>query len=231
MHLLIAAGAPVIPNFGGASDKCAVNNGFFCWNWFTQHWGSTFGPAVVQHIVLTVIAVGIGFVIAFALALLAYRFGALETPISGISSFLYTIPSLALMGFLLALTGIGKPTAIIALWLYALLPILRNTVTGILAVDPAVREAAVGMGMTGRQILWQVEKALVSAGYRSLVVAAKGSSVSGCLVPTLCTNEEITDEVRIAAHRDHRRALRLRLVVGHRHRPGNAHRGRLAGAQ
>ena len=91
-----------------------------------------------------------------------------------------TIPSLALMGFLLPLTGIGKPSAIVALWLYALLPILRNTVSGILAVDPGVRESAVAMGMTGSQVLWQVELPLAAhaivAGLRIATVATVGTA-------------------------------------------------------
>ena len=169
---LIAASGPVIPNFGGASDKCAVNNGFFCWNWFTQHWGSTFGPAVVQHIVLTVIAVGIGFAIAFALALLAYRFGALETPISGISSFLYTIPSLALFQILVPFTGLTRLTVEIALVSYTLLLLFRNIITGLREVPEDVRDAARGMGLTQRQILLKIDLPLaVPAIFAGLRVA------------------------------------------------------------
>jgi osmoprotectant transport system permease protein len=94
-----------------------------------------------------------------------------------------TIPSLALFGFLLPLPylgGIGKRTAIIALCLYALLPILRNTLTGILGVDPAVRESAVAMGMTGQQVLWQVELPLavpsIVAGLRIATVTTIGTA-------------------------------------------------------
>ena len=94
-----------------------------------------------------------------------------------------TIPSLALFGFLIPVPfigGIGKHTAIIALVLYALLPILRNTMTGILGVDPAVRESAIAMGMTGRQLLWQVEVPLAArtilAGIRIATVTTIGTA-------------------------------------------------------
>ncbi len=101
----------------------------------------------------------------------------------GIANLAQTIPSLALFGFLLPLPflgGIGKRTAIIALCLYALLPILRNTLTGILGVDPAVRESAVAMGMTERQVLWQVELPLsvpsLVAGLRIATVTTIGTA-------------------------------------------------------
>jgi osmoprotectant transport system permease protein len=101
----------------------------------------------------------------------------------GTANVLQTIPSLALFGFLIPipiLGGIGKRTAIIALVLYALLPILRNTLTGILGVDPAVRESAVAMGMTPRQVLYQVELPLsahtILAGIRIATVATIGAA-------------------------------------------------------
>jgi osmoprotectant transport system permease protein len=94
-----------------------------------------------------------------------------------------TVPSLALFGFLIPLPflgGIGKHTAIVALVLYALLPILRNTLTGILNVDAAVRESATAMGMTGRQLLWEVELPLATrtilAGLRIATVTTIGTA-------------------------------------------------------
>ena len=101
----------------------------------------------------------------------------------GFASVMQTVPSLALFGFLIPVPwigGIGKRTAIVALILYALLPILRNTVAGILGVDAAVRESAVAMGMTEGQILWQVELPLaartIMAGIRVAVVVTVGSA-------------------------------------------------------
>ena len=94
-----------------------------------------------------------------------------------------TVPSLALFGFLIPIPligGIGRRTAILALVLYALLPVLRNTLAGILGVDQAVRESAVAMGMTGRQILWEVELPLASrtilAGIRVATVTTIGTA-------------------------------------------------------
>ncbi|MBK9166050.1 MAG: ABC transporter permease [Bryobacterales bacterium] len=101
----------------------------------------------------------------------------------GAAGVVQTIPSLALFGFLIPLPfigGIGKGTAIVALALYALLPVLRNTVTGILGVDPAVRESAVAMGMTQAQLLWQVELPLAArtilAGIRIATVTTIGTA-------------------------------------------------------
>jgi osmoprotectant transport system permease protein len=94
-----------------------------------------------------------------------------------------TVPSLALFGFLIplpALGGIGPRTAMIALVLYAILPILRNTIAGLLGVDPAVRESAVAMGMTGAQRLWQVEipmaAPVIFAGIRVAAVTTVGNA-------------------------------------------------------
>jgi osmoprotectant transport system permease protein len=175
MHgLVVAAGSgPVIPNFGGASGgSCARNNGLFCWQWFTSHWSSIFGPALVQHIELTLIAVGIGFVIASALGLLAYRFRVLESPIGGISSFLYTIPSLALFQVLVPFTGLSRLTVEIALVSYTLLLLFRNVTTGLREVPEEVRDAARGMGLTPRQILLRIDLPLaVPAIFAGLRVA------------------------------------------------------------
>src|SRR5438128_1248601 len=101
----------------------------------------------------------------------------------GFANVMQTIPSLALFGFLIPVPfigGIGKQTAVVALVLYALLPILRNTLVGILGVDPAVRESAVAMGMTDRQILREVEQPLampsIVAGLRIATVATIGTA-------------------------------------------------------
>jgi osmoprotectant transport system permease protein len=101
----------------------------------------------------------------------------------GFANIMQTVPSLALFGFLIPLPflgGIGKHTAIVALVLYALLPILRNTLTGILNVDPSVRESAIAMGMTGSQLLWEVELPLATrtilAGLRIATVTTIGTA-------------------------------------------------------
>jgi osmoprotectant transport system permease protein len=101
----------------------------------------------------------------------------------GFANVVETVPSLALFGFLIPIPligGIGKTTAVVALVLYALLPILRNTLAGVLGVDPAVRESALAMGMTRRQLLWRVELPLAAsvilAGLRIAAVATIGTA-------------------------------------------------------
>ncbi|MGH3321568.1 MAG: ABC transporter permease [Streptosporangiaceae bacterium] len=170
---LADGGKPVIPSFGGATP-CVRNNRGFCWGWFSSHWGDVFGPALVQHIVLTVVAVGIGSVIALAAAIAAYRFGWLAPPVTAFTGFLYTIPSLALFQILVPVTGLTIFTAEIALVSYTLLIIFRNALTGLTEVPDEVREAANGMGLTPTQRLLRVELPLavpaIVAGVRVAVV-------------------------------------------------------------
>ena len=134
----------------------------------------------LEHVELVLITILIAVAIAIPTAISLARTVHARRWVMGFANLAQTIPSLALFGFLLPLTGIGKGTAIVALCLYALLPILRNTVTGILGVDPAVRESAVAMGMTRRQILWQVELPLAApsivAGLRIATVITIGTA-------------------------------------------------------
>lgn len=164
---------PVIPNFGGASH-CVRTNGGFCWNWFTSHWGNTFEPALVQHIELTLIAVAIGFAIAFVLALAAHRARWLVPPVTFVTSLLYTIPSLAAFEILVPLTGINRVTVEIALVSYTLLVLFTNTLAGLSGVSAEVRDAAAGIGLTPRQTLLRVELPLalptIFAGLRVATV-------------------------------------------------------------
>jgi osmoprotectant transport system permease protein len=150
------------------------------WHFLQQNW-----PELWQHLrehlwlvfLSTLIAVAIG----IPTGVLLTRKESLRSPILGIANVMQTIPSLALFGFLIPLPfigGIGARTAIVALVLYSLLPIIRNTVTGILGVDANVREAAVAMGMTGSQVLWKVELPLamsvIITGVRVALVIAIG---------------------------------------------------------
>ena len=172
------AAAPVIPNFGGNPNSCVRRNGTFCWDWVSSHWGSTLRPALVDHIELTAIALGIGFVIAFAAALLAYRYSWLETPFIGLWAFFYTIPSLALFQLLVPITGVTRSTAEVALVSYTLLVLFRNTVTGLREVPGDVRESARAMGLTPRQVFLRVELPLAApaifAGLRVTTVTVIG---------------------------------------------------------
>jgi len=182
----ISLAATVIPNFGRA-DNCLEQNHPFCWSWFSSHWGDTFQPALIQHIVLTLIAVTIGFVIALALALLARSRGWLTTPIIGVTSLLYTIPSLALFEILIPITGLTRLTIEIALVSYTLLILFRNISIGLNEVPAEVREAARGMGFNSRQILWRVEFPLalpaIIAGVRTATVTVISlATVAGLVI-------------------------------------------------
>ena len=139
---------------------------------------------IAQHVWLVFISTAIAIVIALPLGILITRRKKLRGPVLGIANVMQTIPSLALFGFLIPLPfigGIGPRTAIVALVFYALLPIIRNTVTGILGVDRNVREAAVAMGMTDRQVLFQVELPLamsvILTGVRVAVVITIGVAI------------------------------------------------------
>ncbi len=134
-----------------------------------------------QHVVLVFISITIAVAIGVPAGILLTRYRSLRAPVLGIANIMQTVPSLALFGFLIPLPfigGIGARTALVALVLYSLLPVIRNTVTGILGVDPNVREAAVAMGMTDAQVLRQVELPLamgvIVTGVRVAAVIAVG---------------------------------------------------------
>ncbi|MEO8434503.1 MAG: glycine betaine ABC transporter substrate-binding protein [Pyrinomonadaceae bacterium] len=134
-----------------------------------------------QHLALVFFSTVVAILIGIPTGILLTRKKALRGPVLGIANVMQTIPSLALFGFLIPLPfigGIGARSALVALVVYALLPIIRNTVTGILGVEPAMRDAAVGMGMTDKQILWQVELPLATSviltGVRVATVIAVG---------------------------------------------------------
>src|SRR5262252_3223740 len=114
----------------------------------------------LEHLWLVSISMLFAIGIGIPLGILITRKPLLNKPILGSANIIQTIPSLALFGFLLPAPWIGERAdrlAILALTLYALLPLIRNTYTGIKGVDPAVVEAARGMGLTDRQLLWQVQ--------------------------------------------------------------------------
>ena len=143
----------------------------------------------LEHFVLVLASMLTAVAIGLPLGILLTRRETWRTPVLGFANILQTIPSLALFGFLIPIPfigGIGKRTAIVALVLYALLPILRNTLTGILGVDLAVRESALAMGMTDSQLLWQVELPLAArtilAGVRIATVTTIGTATIAAAV-------------------------------------------------
>ena len=167
------APGPVIPDFGGGGS-CVRENRTFCWDWFTANWGDTFQPALVEHALLTAVAVAAGFAISLVCALVAHRRRWFEGPFTALSGVLYTIPSLALFQLLVPVTGLTYATAEIALISYTLLILFRNILTGLREVPEEAREAGRGMGLTPNQLLLRVELPLalpaIVAGIRIATV-------------------------------------------------------------
>jgi osmoprotectant transport system permease protein len=170
----LVAGGPVIPNFGQPS-ACLKRNGWFCTGWMSKHWGDTLQPALVQHIELTLVAVGIGLAIAFLLALVGFRWRFFDAPLGGLTDLLYAIPSIALFQLLVPLTGLTVTTVEIALTSYTLFILYRNILSGLRAVPEEVLESARGMGFTRLQTFVRVELPLAApailAGVRIATVA------------------------------------------------------------
>ena len=147
------------------------------WDWTFSHLPDI-GHRLLEHVELTAIAVGIGFVLAFVLSLAIRQVPALYSPITWVTGVLYTIPSLALFSLLIPFTGLSIVTAEIGLVSYTLLILVRNIVGGLRSVPADVREAAVGMGYSGWQMLWHIELplalAVIIAGLRVAVVTTVG---------------------------------------------------------
>jgi osmoprotectant transport system permease protein len=150
------------------------------WNFFQSHRSEIF-YATLDHLTLVAIAMALAIAIAVPLGMLIVEHRHLRTIALGIASVFQTIPSLALFGFLIPIPfigGIGRRTAIVALVLYALLPILRNTYVGLSGVDAAILEAAEAMGMTSTQILlqvrWPLALSVILAGIRTATVITIG---------------------------------------------------------
>ncbi|MEM7726074.1 MAG: ABC transporter permease [Cyanobacteria bacterium P01_A01_bin.45] len=144
-----------------------------------------YGPEIItnalDHLILVVVSIGIATLIGIPLGILITRQKNLRQPVLGFANILQTIPSLAMFGLLIpvpVIGGIGKVPAIVALTLYSLLPIIRNTYTGITGVNPAIRESGRGMGMTDKELLLQVEMPMampvILAGVRVATVIAIG---------------------------------------------------------
>lgn len=152
----------------------AQSDHLFCFDWAKDNL-DRYGTPTVQHLEIVMLSVVIGFVVAFALAVVAHRRRSLQPPLLAATGVLYTIPSIAFFFLLLPLTGFGRDTAIIVLAAYTLQIIYRNTILGLANVPDAVKDAARGMGLTERQILWRVELPLaipeIVAGLRVAVVS------------------------------------------------------------
>ena len=158
------------------TDTCEANNGF-CPDWIIDNYDRYVDP-FLQHVVLTLATLVIGFAISFTLALIAYRRRWLINPVTQVTGILYTIPSIAAFFLLLPLTGRGTDTALIALVAYVLLIIFRNVLTGLDNVPEETKDAGRGMGLTDRQLLWRVEIPLalpeIMAGLRIAATTTVG---------------------------------------------------------
>jgi osmoprotectant transport system permease protein len=156
--------------------NCVADNGI-CPDWIVDNFDRYVSP-FWEHVYLTLVSVGIGFAIAFGLALLAHRRRWLAPPITQVTGILYTLPSVAVFFLLLPLTGRGNTTAIIALVAYTLLILFRNIMAGLDNVPEDARDAGRGMGLTSRQLLWRVELPLalpeIMAGLRIAVTTTVG---------------------------------------------------------
>ncbi len=133
-----------------------------------------FMELIIQHLILSLIAIVIITVVGVTTGILISKSKKAASVIIGITNVLYTVPSIAMFGFLVSITGIGNTTAIIALVVYGLLPVIRNTYVGLIEVDDQIMEAALGMGSTPSQLLWKIQFPLalpiIIAGIRNMVV-------------------------------------------------------------
>jgi osmoprotectant transport system permease protein len=201
--LPVAQAGPVIPHFG-RGDECVRTNGKFCFNWFVDNFGNRFWPRVVEHIELTAIAIAIGFVIAFAAALLAYRWARFELPFANLSSLFYTIPSIAFFQIMVPITGLGWLSIEIALVSYTLLILFRNTLTGLREVPTEAREAAEGMGLTRRQMLTRIELPLampaIVAGVRVATVTTISLATIAAFITPLGLGAPIFSAIQTGAN-------------------------------
>ncbi len=143
--------------------------------------------AIQEHLVLVFIPVFFAAVVSIPLGILATRYKWVEVPVMNLANIFQTIPSLALLALMIPLgLGIGQKPALVALFLYALLPILRNTYIGIRNVDESVREAAKGMGMTYFQILYMIELpialSVIMGGVRTATVIIIGTATLAAMI-------------------------------------------------
>ena len=183
-------------------DTCVSENGF-CPGWIADNLDRYTTP-LVEHLMLTVAAVAIGFAISFTLAVLAHHRQRLIAPITQITGILYTLPSVAIFFLLLPITGRGQDTALIALVAYTLLILFRNVTLGLQNVPAEARDAGVGMGLTPRQLLWRVEMPLalpeIIAGLRVAATTTVGLTSLVFLAGAGGLGDAIFDDVRFRSN-------------------------------
>lgn len=137
---------------------------------FLNQYGADILNKTGQHIYISAVALALGIIVAVPLGMLLTRAPKISGAVIGLASVMQTIPALALLAIMIPIFGIGSTPAIVALFIYSLLPILRNTYLGLTSVDPALIDAAKGMGMNSFQRMWKVELQLalpvIMAGVR-----------------------------------------------------------------
>src|SRR3989304_1143425 len=191
------------------------------WDWIASHL-TDIAAATRDHVVLTIIAVGVGFAISFALALLIHRDRRAYAPVTAVAGLLYTIPSLALFAILVPITGLSVLTAEIGLVSYTLLILVRNIVAGLDAVPPEAREAAAGMGYSALGRLLRVG---VPLGVPAIPAPARGARGGGAARGAPGT---VLRAGALVGSRRHRRPTR-RARLAQRGRDGPGLPGRPAG--
>jgi osmoprotectant transport system permease protein len=168
-----------------AAPGCLQRNDWVCGEYLTTR-SDLIVDATVQHVVLTLVSVGIGLLLALPLGVLAFRSRPARSLVLGTSTALYTIPSLAMFSLLLPLTGLSAATVITGLVLYSLTILVRNVLAGLDGVDDEVRDAARGMGFSRRRMLWRVEIPLALpasfAGLRVATVSTVALTTVGTIV-------------------------------------------------
>ncbi len=184
--ILLAAAGEVGEGFfkertSGSLPCQAKPDEIFCFDWAREHI-DRFGTPTLQHFEIVLLSVLLGFAVAFALSLLAHRTTWLRPPLLAATGILYTIPSIAFFFLMLPVTGLGRDTAIIVLAAYTLQIIYRNTVVGLANVPASVKDAARGMGLTERQILWRVELPLATP---EIIAGLRIATVSTVAIATL----------------------------------------------
>ncbi|MER6217362.1 MULTISPECIES: ABC transporter permease [unclassified Streptomyces] len=168
-----------------AVRSCLVANDWICWDYVTSR-APELADATLEHVWITAVSVLIGVVIAVPLALLARRGRRWAAPVLGLTTLLYTIPSLAMFSLLLPFFGLSAALVVTGLVLYSLTILVRNVMAGLQAVPEEVREAARGMGYGPARLLWQVELPLalpaLLAGVRIATVSTVALTTVGSIV-------------------------------------------------
>ena len=185
MTLLAEAGTQALTSAAGPSCYSRLTNEWICGQYLTDR-KQEIVDATVQHVWITVVSVLVGLVIAFPLALLARRLPRLESLILGITTGIYTIPSLALFPLMVPFTGLTATTVVLGLALYALTILVRSLLEGFRSVPDEVRESAIGLGYSRAKLLFRIELPLalpvVMAGLRVATVSTVALTTVGSLV-------------------------------------------------